>query len=180
MVVEHIANPSLSVVVAKCWLLWFVVRDRIYVLTLYHNPDLNAGFLTVYTNINCCCVVWGRACLFPVCGWIEWPSSGVVGIYNHKSPWCCSLWLFNCVWLRSVGCLPDPCKWWKTWPPDDWCYLLCTDCSCSTQGNSDHSSLSAVISMAPTVPNLCVSRKVSLNVKSIGYSWWCNTVFAQA
>ena len=28
--------------------------------------------------------------------------------------------------------------------------------------NSDHSSLSAVISMAEAVPNLCVSRKVSL------------------
>ena len=28
-------------------------------------------------------------------------------------------------------------------------------------GNSDHSSLSAVISMAQTVPNLCVSRKFS-------------------
>ena len=29
-------------------------------------------------------------------------------------------------------------------------------------GNSDHSSLSAVISMAQAVPNLCVSRKVIL------------------
>ena len=29
-------------------------------------------------------------------------------------------------------------------------------------GNSDHSSLSAVISMARVVPNLCVSRKVFL------------------
>ena len=27
-------------------------------------------------------------------------------------------------------------------------------------GNSDHSSLSAVISMAKGVPNLCVSRKI--------------------
>ena len=35
-------------------------------------------------------------------------------------------------------------------------------------GNSDHSSLSAVISMAQAVPNLCVSRKVFLNIKSIG------------
>ena len=29
-------------------------------------------------------------------------------------------------------------------------------------GNSDHSSLSAVISLAQAVPNLCVSRKVFL------------------
>ena len=35
-------------------------------------------------------------------------------------------------------------------------------------GNSDHSSLSAVISMAQAVPNLCVSRKVFLKLKSIG------------
>ena len=35
-------------------------------------------------------------------------------------------------------------------------------------GNSDHSSLSAVISMAQAVPNLCVSRNVSSNIKSIG------------
>ena len=29
-------------------------------------------------------------------------------------------------------------------------------------GNSDHSSLSAIISMAQAVPNLCVSKKVFL------------------
>ena len=28
-------------VVAKCWLLGFVVRDRTYVFTLYCNPDLD-------------------------------------------------------------------------------------------------------------------------------------------
>ena len=35
-------------------------------------------------------------------------------------------------------------------------------------GNSDHSSLSALISMVQTVPNLCVSSKVFFNMKSIG------------
>ena len=35
-------------------------------------------------------------------------------------------------------------------------------------GNSDHSSLSAVISMAQAVPNFCVSRKFSSNIKSTG------------
>ena len=35
-------------------------------------------------------------------------------------------------------------------------------------GNSDHSSLSAVISMAQADPNLCVSRKVLLKHQSIG------------
>ena len=38
-------------------------------------------------------------------------------------------------------------------------------------GNSDHSSLSAVISMAQAVPNMCVSRKVFLEQKVN-----CNTV----
>ena len=35
-------------------------------------------------------------------------------------------------------------------------------------GNADHSSPSAVISMAQAVPNLCVSRKVFLTIKLIG------------
>ena len=35
-------------------------------------------------------------------------------------------------------------------------------------GNSDHCSLSAVISMAQEVPNLCVSRKVFLKPQVIG------------
>ena len=39
---EHFANPSLSVVDAKCCFLGFVVRDRTYVFSLYRNPDLDA------------------------------------------------------------------------------------------------------------------------------------------
>ena len=35
-------------------------------------------------------------------------------------------------------------------------------------GNSVHSSMSVVISMAQVVPNLCVSRKVFLKIKSTG------------
>ena len=35
-------------------------------------------------------------------------------------------------------------------------------------GNSDHSSLYAVISMAQAVPNLCASKKVSSIIKSTG------------
>ena len=36
------------------------------------------------------------------------------------------------------------------------------------KGNSDTSSLSAVISMAQAVPNLCVSKKDFFNIKLIG------------
>ena len=38
---EHFVNPSLSVVVAKCWFLWFVVLDGINVFSLYRIPDLD-------------------------------------------------------------------------------------------------------------------------------------------
>ena len=41
-------------------------------------------------------------------------------------------------------------------------------------GNSDHSSLLAVISMVQAVPNLCVSRKVFLKHQVNWNSLWCN------
>ena len=44
-------------------------------------------------------------------------------------------------------------------------------------GNSDHSSLLAVISMVQAVPNLCVNRKVFPETSSqLEYSLWWNTV----
>ena len=53
-------------------------------------------------------------------------------------------------------------------------------------GNSDHSSLSAVVSMDQAVPNLCVSRKVFLKhhvnfntvCGAIRHLPWCNTWLA--
>ena len=48
-------------------------------------------------------------------------------------------------------------------------------------GNSDYSSLSAVISTAQVVPNLCVSRKVSPETSSeLEYSLLYNTRCALA
>ena len=48
-------------------------------------------------------------------------------------------------------------------------------------GNSDHSSLSAVISMAQAVPILCVSKKVFLKqLSQFEYCLWCNTGTALA
>ena len=58
----------------------------------------------LFTNMNGCSAGWGCACLFPVCWWIEWPSSGVVEFYNHKSSWCCSLWHQLC--LVAISFLP--------------------------------------------------------------------------
>ena len=42
-------------------------------------------------------------------------------------------------------------------------------------GNSDHSSLSAVISMVQEVPNLCVSRKVFLKLQ-VSWNTVCGTI----
>ena len=41
-------------------------------------------------------------------------------------------------------------------------------------GSSDHSSLSAAISIAQAIPNLCVSRRVLLKTELIGRYLWCN------
>ena len=35
-------------------------------------------------------------------------DSGVVGFYDDELSWHYSLWLSNCIWLRSVGNLPAP------------------------------------------------------------------------
>ena len=115
----------------------------------------------LFININGCRAGWRWTCLFPVCGWLEWPSSGVaVGFYDHESSWCCSLWRRICVWLRTVDCLPDPCTWWNTWPPDPLCFVHDPLCFVVAPiGNSDHSSLSTVISMAQAVPDLCGRKK---------------------
>ena len=44
-------------------------------------------------------------------------------------------------------------------------------------GNSDHYSLSAVISMAQAVPNLCVSRKVFLK-RQVNWNTVCGAMHA--
>ena len=55
MVTEHFANPNLSVVVAKCCFLGFVVWDRTFVCSLYRNPDLDNRIFWLFTSINGCC-----------------------------------------------------------------------------------------------------------------------------
>ena len=114
MVTAHFVNPNLSGVVAKCWFLGLVEWERDACVQSLSQP-----WDRCLTNINGCHAAWGGACLFPVCGWFEWSSSGVVGFYDHEPSWCCSHWLCSCVRLRSVDCWPNPCKWWNTWPLDD-------------------------------------------------------------
>ena len=93
MVMEHFTNPNLSMVVAKCWFLGFVVWGRTFMCNLYRNPDIDQQIFDFFTSINSCCAGRGCPCLFPVCGWFQWPSSGVVRFYDHEPSWSCSLWL---------------------------------------------------------------------------------------
>ena len=104
------------------------------------------------------------------CLWVismAMPSSRVVGFYDHEPSWSCCLCLRNSLWLRSVGC--DQLVVGPTHARGGILDLLMTDVPYLVRvavvapiGNSDHSSLSPVISMAQAVPNLCVSRKAFL------------------
>ena len=38
MVTEHFDNPNLSVVVVKCWFLWFVVQDITFGVQVFTAP----------------------------------------------------------------------------------------------------------------------------------------------
>ena len=49
MDMEHFGNQSLSVVVAKCWFLGFVVRDSTYMCSVFTATLTEmTGFFTIY------------------------------------------------------------------------------------------------------------------------------------
>ena len=107
------------------------VRQNIYMFSICRNPITEmTGFF--FSSIDGCRAGWVCLCLFPVCGLFEWPSSGVVGFNYHEPSWSCSLWFRNCFWLWLVGCWPNPCTWWNTWPLDDWCSWPSTGRCCNT------------------------------------------------
>ena len=57
---------------------------------------------------------------------------------------------------------PHPCTWGNSWPTDDRCSWHSTGAIVAPIRNSDHFSLSAVISMTQAVGNLRVRSKVFL------------------
>ena len=120
----------------RCKILVFTVcgvRQNLYVyIQSLSQPWPRWPYFLLFTSINGCRAGWGCSCHFPVFGWFEWPSSWVFGFYDHEPSWSCSLVFHNSLRLRSVGCRPNPCSWWNTWPPADWCSWLSTDCCCST------------------------------------------------
>ena len=86
----------------------------------------------------------------------------MVGFYDHEPSWSCRLYF-----ATVSGC--DQMVVGRTHARGGTLDLLMTDVPdlvhvavVAPIGNSDHSSLSAVISMARAVPILCVSRKVFL------------------
>ena len=74
-----ISDSQLSVVVAKCCFssLWRV-------FSLYRNAGQDDRIFDCLLR-SVAVVQAEDVCLFPVCGWFEWPSSGLVGFYEHES-----------------------------------------------------------------------------------------------
>ena len=145
-----------------CEMLFFMVcgvRQNLYVFNLYRNPDLDDRiFDCLLTSMAAVQVEYVRAFfLFP--GDLngnhqEWLGSTTTNSHGVAA--------FD---LATVsGC--DQLVVGPTHARGGTLDLLMTDVPVLVRvsvvapiGNSDHSSLSAVISMAQAVPNLCVSRK---------------------
>ena len=131
MDMEHFANPSLSVVVTKCWFLGFVVWDRTYVLNFYYNPDLDDRIFDCLLTLMAAVQAEDVYASFLFVGDLnghhkEWSGSTTTNRHGVVALDC------NCVWLRPVDCWPDPCTYWTTWPTDDWCSWPSMGFCCST------------------------------------------------
>ena len=116
--------------------------------------------------ISGCHAGCGCVCVFLVCGWSEW-LWGMAVFNDHESSSCCSVRLRNCVGLWSVGCWPDPCTWWCSWPPHDcvpdqvWVTVI------APLPNSHHSSFTAVISLTQVFQTCVIVRKFFWNAEWI-------------
>ena len=161
----------------RCKMLVFrvhCVRQNFYMFSPYHNPD-QLRWLDFWLFINGCHAGWWWVCIFPICGWFEWPSSGVVGFYNPNHH---DVAAFD--FATESGC--NQLVVGPTHACGGTLYLLMTYVPdlvwvavCAAIGYSDHSSLSVVILMAQAVLNLCVSRKVFL-IHQINWSTVCDAI----
>ena len=135
------------------------VRQNLYVLSLYRNPDL-VDRIFDFTNIKGCCAAEDVRASFLFVGdlnchhreWLGFATTNRHGVTAFD-------------FVTVSGC--DQLVVGPTHAPGRTLDLLMTDVPDIVQvsvvapiGNSDHSSLSAVISRAQAVPNLCVSRKI--------------------
>ena len=95
---EYFANPSLSVVVAKCRFLGFVVQDSAYVFSIYLNPDVDDRIfycmLTSMAAVQAEDVRGPLSCMRVICmaiimsGWVLLPQIVIV-----LQPWALQLCL---------------------------------------------------------------------------------------
>ena len=175
MVTKHFANPNLSVVVAKCWLLLFVVRQKIYVFNLYRNPDLDDRIFDCLLASMAAVQAEGVRASFLYVGDLnghhqEWFGSTItnrhgVAAFDFATVSGCDQLLVGPAHAR-IGTL----DLLMTDVPDlVWVAVV------APIGHSDHSSLSAVILMAEAVPNLCVSRKVFLK-HQVNWNTFCGAI----
>ena len=124
-----LSSLNLSVVIAKCWFVGFVLWDRTFICSLYRNPDLDDQifdcFLTSMAAVQAEDV---RATFL------------FVGDLNvHHQEWLASLTTnhhgvaaFDFANVLGWDQLVIGPTWWNTWPPDDWYSWLSTGWCCST------------------------------------------------
>ena len=165
IVTEHIANPNLSVVVVKCSFSVFWCETEPLCVQSLPQPWLDDRIFYYFLASLATVLAEDVRSSF-LCGWFERPSSGVVGFYDHEPSRSCSLWLCNCLRFGRdqlvVGQIHADCGTLDQLMTDVPNLFIVWAAIVAPIGNSDHSSLSVVISMAQAVPNLCVSRKVFL------------------
>ena len=144
------------------------VRQNLYVFSLCHNPDLDDQIFDCLLTSMAAVQAEDAHASFLFVGDLnghhqEWLGSATtnrhgVAAFDFATVSGCDQLVVGPTQLvvRTLGLL-------MTDVPD----LVCVSVVAPI-GNSDHSSLSAVISMAQAVLNLCVSRKVFLKHQVIG------------
>ena len=67
------------------------VRQNFYVYSLYRNPDLDDRIFDCLLASMAAVQAEDGSAFFLLVGDFKWPSSGVVGFYDHEPSWSCGL-----------------------------------------------------------------------------------------
>ena len=156
---EHFSNPILSVVVAKCCFFRVCgVRQNLYVFSLYSNLHLDDQIFDCLLTSMAAVQADDVRASFLFLGDLnghhqEWLGSATtirhgVAAFDFATVSGCEQFVVGTTHVRG-GTFDIQ----MTDAPD-----LVRFSVVAPIGNSDHSTLSAVISMAQAVPNLCVGR----------------------
>ena len=106
------------------------LRQNFYVYSLYHNPDQDDHIYDRLLTSMATVQAEDVSASFLFVGDLnghhqEWLGSTTTNSHGVAA-------FDDCVRLWSVGCRPDPCTWWNTLPPYDWCSWPHSGCCCST------------------------------------------------